>query len=163
MVAISLDDRWLDIKKRGDSAQLHPDAVFAHKVISTSVLTDSLKVCRGAPNGRRGPCGDQVASRVTDRKLWRKTSYCHARGRFICRNIASEIAKAQGGYVDRGLISHLHVLHVSHADQCLIIVMSFSQVNGESTLPPLPYSSLIQPRDGAILLSIRGRNANHLN
>jgi predicted RecB family nuclease len=42
VVAISLDDRWLDIKKRGDSAQLHPDAIFAHTFISTGVLADSL-------------------------------------------------------------------------------------------------------------------------
>ncbi len=42
VVVISLDDRWLDIKKRGDSAQLHPDAIFAHTFISTGVLADSL-------------------------------------------------------------------------------------------------------------------------
>ena len=28
---ISLEERWIDIKKRGDSADIHPEAVFAHK------------------------------------------------------------------------------------------------------------------------------------
>ena len=40
--AISLEDRWIDIKKRGDTATLHPDAVFAHKDIDASVLAEAL-------------------------------------------------------------------------------------------------------------------------
>jgi uncharacterized protein len=40
--AISLDERWVDIKKRMDSAALHPEAVYAHNVIDTEVLADSL-------------------------------------------------------------------------------------------------------------------------
>src|SRR5208337_2660018 len=39
---ISLEERWVDIKKRGDSADIHPDAVFAHKVIKADVLAESL-------------------------------------------------------------------------------------------------------------------------
>ena len=31
--AISLDERWVDIKKREDSADLHPEAIFSHTVI----------------------------------------------------------------------------------------------------------------------------------
>ena len=40
--AISLDERWVDIKKRGDSADIHPEAVFSHTVIGTEVLANAL-------------------------------------------------------------------------------------------------------------------------
>jgi uncharacterized protein len=40
--AISLEDRWIDIKKRKDSAGLHPEAVFAHQVVSTKVLAEAV-------------------------------------------------------------------------------------------------------------------------
>ena len=40
--AISLDERVVEIKKRGDSANLHPDGIFAHNIISTDVLAESL-------------------------------------------------------------------------------------------------------------------------
>jgi hypothetical protein len=39
---ISLDNRTIDIKKRGDSAELHPDAVFAHKIIDAKVIANAL-------------------------------------------------------------------------------------------------------------------------
>jgi uncharacterized protein len=39
---ISLDSRVVEIKKRMDSASMHPDAVFAHDVIGTAVLAESL-------------------------------------------------------------------------------------------------------------------------
>jgi hypothetical protein len=42
VVAISLDERTIDIKKRGDTATLHPEAVFVHNFIDTQVLADSL-------------------------------------------------------------------------------------------------------------------------
>lgn len=42
VVAISLDNRTVDIKKRGDSAVFHPEAVFAHNFVDTQVLADSL-------------------------------------------------------------------------------------------------------------------------
>src|SRR6202521_2019848 len=42
VVAISLDERTIDIKKRGDTASLHPEAVFAHNFVDTKVLADSL-------------------------------------------------------------------------------------------------------------------------
>ena len=42
VVAISLDDRTIDIKKRGDTKGLHPEAVFAHNFVDTQVLADSL-------------------------------------------------------------------------------------------------------------------------
>ncbi len=42
VVAISLDDRTVDIKKRQDTASLHPEAVFAHNFVDTQILADSL-------------------------------------------------------------------------------------------------------------------------
>jgi uncharacterized protein len=42
VVAISFDDRTVDIKKRQDTASLHPEAVFAHNFVDTQVLADSL-------------------------------------------------------------------------------------------------------------------------
>jgi predicted RecB family nuclease len=39
---ISLEDKWIDVKKRGDTANFHPEAVFAHQVIKTEVLAEAL-------------------------------------------------------------------------------------------------------------------------
>jgi hypothetical protein len=39
---ISIEERWVDIKKRGDRIADHPEAVFAHNVIDTGVLADAL-------------------------------------------------------------------------------------------------------------------------
>ena len=41
-IAISLDERWVDIKKRQDSARSHPEAVYAHTMIDTKVLAEAL-------------------------------------------------------------------------------------------------------------------------
>jgi len=41
-VAVSFDDRTIDVKKRGDTADFHPDAVFAHSLVNTKVLAESL-------------------------------------------------------------------------------------------------------------------------
>ena len=40
--AISLEDRTIDIKKRQDTADLHPEAVFAHLIVPSQVLADAL-------------------------------------------------------------------------------------------------------------------------
>lgn len=40
--AVSLDDHTVDIKKRQDTASLHPEAVFAHKHIGTEVIAEAL-------------------------------------------------------------------------------------------------------------------------
>jgi predicted RecB family nuclease len=40
--SISLDQRTIDIKKRMDCASLHPEAIFAHKVIGTKEQAESL-------------------------------------------------------------------------------------------------------------------------
>jgi uncharacterized protein len=39
---ISLEERTIDIKKRKDTAAVHPEAVFTHNVIGTGVLADAL-------------------------------------------------------------------------------------------------------------------------
>jgi AAA domain len=40
--ATSLEHRAIDIKKRQDTASLHPDAVFAHLIVPSQVLADAL-------------------------------------------------------------------------------------------------------------------------
>ncbi len=40
--SISLDDRTVDIKKRRDTANVHPEAVFAHQMVDAQVLADAL-------------------------------------------------------------------------------------------------------------------------
>ncbi|AMN39051.1 TM0106 family RecB-like putative nuclease [Rhodoplanes sp. Z2-YC6860] len=54
--AISLEERTVDVKKRQDTASVHPVAVYAHKVISSQVLADSLFRIGGhvAENGISG-------------------------------------------------------------------------------------------------------------
>jgi predicted RecB family nuclease len=42
VVAISLEHRTIDIKKRQDTADVHPEAVLAHQLIDAQVLADSL-------------------------------------------------------------------------------------------------------------------------
>ncbi len=39
---ISLDNRVIDVKKRRDTAMIHPQAVFSHNVIGTGVLAEAL-------------------------------------------------------------------------------------------------------------------------
>jgi hypothetical protein len=39
---ISFDDRTVDIKKRKDTADEHPEAIFAHRLISTDELANAL-------------------------------------------------------------------------------------------------------------------------
>jgi hypothetical protein len=40
--AISLGERSIDIKKRQDTANVHPEAVFAHDIVDAEVLADAL-------------------------------------------------------------------------------------------------------------------------
>jgi uncharacterized protein len=42
VVSISLEDRTIDIKKRQDTADEHPEAVFAHQIVDAQVLADAL-------------------------------------------------------------------------------------------------------------------------
>ncbi len=61
--AISLEDRTVDIKKRQDSATLHPEAVFSHKVIGTKEQAEALvRIAEYvAENGMAGPGRYQAA------------------------------------------------------------------------------------------------------
>lgn len=64
VVAISLDDRTIDIKKRGDTADLHPEAVFAHNFVDTQVLADSLmRIGEYVANSGMEAEGDHRAAR----------------------------------------------------------------------------------------------------
>jgi predicted RecB family nuclease len=42
VVDLARDQRMIDIKKRGDTADLHPEAIFAHSFVGTQVLAESL-------------------------------------------------------------------------------------------------------------------------
>jgi predicted RecB family nuclease len=55
--AISFENRTVDIKKRQDSADTHPPAVFAHKHVDTQVIADSL-VRIGEYVAEHGLCGE---------------------------------------------------------------------------------------------------------
>ena len=50
---ISLEERTIDIKKRKDTAAVHPEAVFAHNVIGTTVLAEALARIGGVGRGSR--------------------------------------------------------------------------------------------------------------
>ena len=55
--AIALEDRTIDIKKRQDTANVHPEAVFAHQIVDAQVLADAL-VRIGEYVADNGICGD---------------------------------------------------------------------------------------------------------
>jgi predicted RecB family nuclease len=40
--AISLEEGWVDIKKRGDTAEMHAEAVYSHTIIRSTVLSEAL-------------------------------------------------------------------------------------------------------------------------
>lgn len=40
--AISIEEGWIDIKKRGATADAHADAVFAHSIVASGVLAEAL-------------------------------------------------------------------------------------------------------------------------
>lgn len=42
VIAVSQEERWIDIKKRMDSVDIHPEAVFSHKVVDAAVLANAL-------------------------------------------------------------------------------------------------------------------------
>jgi predicted RecB family nuclease len=61
--AIHQDDGTIDIKKRGDTANEHPHAVFAHDLVRTDVLADALLRLGAhvADHGVEGPGAYQAA------------------------------------------------------------------------------------------------------
>jgi predicted RecB family nuclease len=40
--AVSLEEGWVDVKKRGDTADLHAEAAYAHTIVRTDVLSEAL-------------------------------------------------------------------------------------------------------------------------
>lgn len=68
--SIALDRRTVDIKKRKDTASIHPDAVFAHDVVPTDVMADALLRIGEyvAGNGMSGPGPYQAARDVLLRR-----------------------------------------------------------------------------------------------
>jgi uncharacterized protein len=63
VVAISVQDRTMDIKKRQDTRSVHPMAVFAHEVVNSDMLADALLRIGEyvADNGIEGPGAYQAA------------------------------------------------------------------------------------------------------
>ncbi len=41
-VTVSFDERWIDVKKRMDSVNVHPAAMFGHKAVNPRILAESL-------------------------------------------------------------------------------------------------------------------------
>jgi uncharacterized protein len=68
--AISLEERAVDIKKRQDSAAIHPEAVFAHKIVGAEVIAEALLRIGEyvAENGIEGPGCYQAARNLLLRR-----------------------------------------------------------------------------------------------
>lgn len=69
--SISFDDFTIDIKKRQDSKDIHPQAIFTHNVIPTNELANSLVRCGEyvAQNGMMGKGAYQAARDLLLREL----------------------------------------------------------------------------------------------
>ena len=104
--AISLDDRAVDIKKRKDSAQVHPEGVFAHTIVPTQALKDSL-VRIGEYVAEHGLLGDgryQAARdlllrekpRIGGEPLHREQETTVEAAVRLCRHLAPGILPIQG-------------------------------------------------------------------
>ena len=68
---IAYDERTIDVKKRGDTAYSHPPAVFAHDIVNTQVLKNSL-VRFGAHVVKNGIAGDGFRYRAARDLLLRE-------------------------------------------------------------------------------------------
>ena len=104
--AISLPDRTVDIKKRKDSAQVHPQGVFSHALVNTQTLKDSLLRTGGyvAEHGLLGDGQYQAARdlllrekpRIDGQPLHREHETTVAAAVRLCRHLASGILPIQG-------------------------------------------------------------------
>ena len=104
--AISLDDCTVDIKKRQDSAAVHPRAVFAHTYVKAQVLKDSLFRIGEyvAEHGMRGEGPYQAARdlllkekpRVSGQELHREGETTVEAAVRLCRHLAPGILPIQG-------------------------------------------------------------------
>ena len=104
--ALSLDDRTVDIKKRKDSAQVHLEGVFAHTIVPTQALKDSL-VRTGEYVAEHGLLGDgryQAARdlllrekpRIGGEPLHREQETTVEAAVRLCRHLAPGILPIQG-------------------------------------------------------------------
>jgi uncharacterized protein len=106
VAALSLEDLTIDVKKRKDTAEVHPDAVFAHSYVETQVLADSL-VRIGefiADNGMEGE-GEYraardlilaVAPRLRGQELWQEGEATRATAIRAALNLDQSILPVQG-------------------------------------------------------------------
>jgi predicted RecB family nuclease len=106
VVALSLEERTIDVKKRKDTAEVHPEAVFAHSYIDTQVLADSL-VRIGefvADNGMEGEGAYRaardlilgVAPRLRGQELQREGEATLAAAVRVALNLDRSICPVQG-------------------------------------------------------------------
>ena len=104
--AISLDDRTVDIKKRKDTAQVHPQGVFAHTIVPSQPLQNSL-VRIGEYVAEHGLLGDgryQAARdlllrerpRIGGQPLHREQETTVEAAVGLCRHLAPGILPIQG-------------------------------------------------------------------
>ncbi|WLA69416.1 AAA domain-containing protein [Bradyrhizobium diazoefficiens] len=105
-VALSLEERTIDVKKRKDTAEIHPEAVFAHTYIDTQVLADSL-VRIGefvADNGMEGEGAYRaardlilaVAPRLRGQELQREGEAAPAAAVRVALNLDRSVFPVQG-------------------------------------------------------------------
>ena len=103
---ISLEDRCVDIKKRKDTADLHPEAVFAHQIVPTAVLADAL-VRIGEYVAAHGMTGSgsyqaardllmRVGPRLNGQKLKRASETTVAAAIRIAPHLDSDVLPIQG-------------------------------------------------------------------
>ncbi|MBN9614739.1 MAG: TM0106 family RecB-like putative nuclease [Acidobacteriales bacterium] len=104
--AISFDDKTVDIKKRQDTAGLHPQAVFAHTYVGAQVMADAL-VRIGeyvADNGLRGEGPYQAARdlllrespRIGGQSLHREQETTVEAAVRLCEHLVGGILPIQG-------------------------------------------------------------------
>ena len=104
--AISLPDRTVDIKKRRDSAQVHPQGVFAHTLVPVQVLQDALVrlgeyvAGHGLPgDGRYQAARDLLLRekpRIDGQPLHREGETTVQAAIRLCRHLAPGILPIQG-------------------------------------------------------------------
>ncbi len=104
--AISFEDRTVDIKKRQDSAGLHPQAVFAHTYVGAEVIAESL-VRLGKYVAEHGVHGEgpyqaardlllRVSPRVDGQALHREGETAVAAAVRLCGHLAGGVLPIQG-------------------------------------------------------------------
>jgi predicted RecB family nuclease len=104
--AIDFENRTIDIKKQSKTAGVHPEAVFAHKIVGTKELSDSLvRIAEYvADHGLSGEGPYQAARdlllkappRTGGEPLMRAGATTHESALWLCRHLGSGILPIQG-------------------------------------------------------------------